>query len=31
MRTLVLPILVPLSTAATLMLAPRHPVIQRWI
>ena len=28
---LVLPILVPLSTAAVLMLAPKRPVLQRWI
>ena len=31
MRALVLPILVPLSTAALLMLAPRRPDAQRWI
>ena len=31
MRTLVLPILVPLSTAAVLMLAPKRPLLQRWI
>ena len=31
MRSLVLPILVPLSTAAVLMLAPSRPVLQRWI
>jgi multicomponent Na+:H+ antiporter subunit D len=31
MRILVLPILVPLSTAAVLMLAPRRPAPQRWI
>lgn len=31
MRTLVLPILVPLSTAAVLMLAPKRPLPQRWI
>jgi multicomponent Na+:H+ antiporter subunit D len=31
MSTLVLPILVPLSTAAVLMLAPKRPVPQRWI
>ena len=31
MRTLVLPILVPLGTAAVLMLAPRRPAPQRWI
>ena len=31
MRALVLPIVVPLSTAATLMLAPKHAVVQRWI
>jgi multicomponent Na+:H+ antiporter subunit D len=31
MRLLVLPILVPLSTAALLMLAPKRPVPQRWI
>ena len=28
---LVLPILVPLSTAAVLMLAPKRPAPQRWI
>jgi multicomponent Na+:H+ antiporter subunit D len=31
MRELALPILVPLSTAAVLMLAPRRPAPQRWI
>src|SRR6188472_3067931 len=31
MRSLVLPILVPLSTAAVLMLAPKRPLPQRWI
>jgi len=31
MRVLVLPILVPLSTAAVLMLAPKRPALQRWI
>ena len=31
MRALVLPILVPLSTAAVLMLAPKRPAPQRWI
>ena len=31
MKTLVLPILVPLSTAAVLMLAPKRPLPQRWI
>jgi multicomponent Na+:H+ antiporter subunit D len=31
MRLLVLPILVPLSTAAVLMLAPKHAALQRWI
>ncbi len=31
MRLLVLPILVPFSTAAVLMLAPKRPVPQRWI
>ena len=31
MKALVLPILVPLSTAAVLMLAPKRPVPQRWI
>jgi len=31
MRILVLPILVPFSTAAVLMLAPRQAVLQRWI
>lgn len=31
MRGLVLPILVPLSTAALLMLAPKRPGVQRWI
>jgi multicomponent Na+:H+ antiporter subunit D len=31
MNILVLPILVPLSTAAVLMLAPKRPVPQRWI
>jgi len=31
MKLLVLPILVPLSTAAVLMLAPKRPVAQRWI
>jgi multicomponent Na+:H+ antiporter subunit D len=28
---LVLPILVPLSTAAALMLAPKRPLLQRWV
>ena len=28
---LVLPILVPLSTAAVLMLAPKRPAPQRWL
>ena len=28
---LVLPILLPLSTAATLMLVPRRPILQRWV
>lgn len=31
MRALVLPILVPLSTAAILLLAPTRPLLQRWI
>ena len=31
MRTLVLPMLVPLSTAVILLLAARRPVMQRWI
>ena len=31
MRTLVLPILVPLGTAAVLMLVPKRPAPQRWI
>ena len=31
MRALVLPILVPMSTAAILLLAPRRPLLQRWI
>lgn len=31
MKALVLPILVPLSTAALLMLAPPRPLLQRWI
>ncbi len=31
MNLLVLPILVPLGTAAVLMLAPRRPLLQRWI
>ena len=31
MSVLVLPILVPLSTAAVLMLAPKRPALQRWI
>jgi multicomponent Na+:H+ antiporter subunit D len=31
MRALVLPILVPFSTAAILLLAPRRPLLQRWI
>ena len=31
MRTLVLPILVPLSTAVILLLAPARPLLQRWI
>src|SRR5687767_3990191 len=31
MKILVLPILVPLSTAAVLMLAPKRPAPQRWI
>jgi multicomponent Na+:H+ antiporter subunit D len=31
MRALVLPILVPLGTAAVLMLAPKRPAPQRWI
>ena len=31
MKTLVLPILVPLSTAAVLMLAPKRPAPQRWM
>jgi multicomponent Na+:H+ antiporter subunit D len=30
-RALVLPILVPLSTAAILLLAPKRPLVQRWI
>jgi multicomponent Na+:H+ antiporter subunit D len=31
MNALVLPIVVPLSTAALMLLAPRRPVLQRWI
>jgi multicomponent Na+:H+ antiporter subunit D len=31
LSSLVLPILVPLSTAAILMLAPKRPLLQRWI
>ena len=31
MKALVLPILVPLTTAAILMLAPHRPLLQRWI
>lgn len=31
MRALVLPILVPLGTAAILLLAPKRPLLQRWI
>ena len=31
MKALVLPILVPLSTAAILLLAPKRPLLQRWI
>ena len=31
MRALVLPILVPFSTAAILLLAPKRPLLQRWI
>ena len=31
MRVLVLPILVPLGTAAVLMLAPKRPLLQRWV
>ncbi len=31
MRALVLPILVPLGTAAILLLAPNRPLLQRWI
>jgi multicomponent Na+:H+ antiporter subunit D len=31
MRMLVLPVLVPLSTGAVLMLAPKRPAVQRWI
>src|SRR5688572_17642373 len=31
MRMLVLPILVPLGTAAILMIAPKRPIAQRWI
>jgi len=31
MKGLVLPILIPLSTAAVLMLAPKRPALQRWI
>ncbi|HET9265999.1 MAG TPA: proton-conducting transporter membrane subunit [Vicinamibacterales bacterium] len=31
MKALVLPILVPLGTAAILMLAPKRPLLQRWI
>jgi multicomponent Na+:H+ antiporter subunit D len=31
MRTLVLPIIVPMSTAALMLLAPRRPVLQRWM
>jgi len=31
MKALVLPIIVPMSTAAIMLLAPRRPVLQRWI
>ena len=31
MRALVLPILVPMGTATIMLLAPRRPVLQRWI
>ena len=31
MRAMALPILVPFSTAALLMLAPKRPLVQRWI
>ena len=31
MRALVLPIIVPMSTAAIMLLAPRRPLLQRWI
>src|SRR5688572_17602617 len=31
MRALVLPILVPLTTVIILLLAPRRPLLQRWI
>ena len=31
MRMLVLPMLVPLGTAAVLMLAPKRPTPQRWV
>ena len=31
MTALVLPIVVPLTTAAILLLAPRRPLLQRWI
>src|SRR5687768_15131658 len=31
MKALVLPIVVPLTTAAVLLLAPRRPLLQRWI
>ena len=31
MRALVLPILVPLTTAAILLLAPKRPLLQRWV
>jgi multicomponent Na+:H+ antiporter subunit D len=31
MRTLVLPIVVPLGTAAVLMLVPKRPAVQRWM
>ena len=31
MRALVLPILIPLCTAAVLLLAPKRPLLQRWI
>jgi multicomponent Na+:H+ antiporter subunit D len=31
MRVLVLPIIVPMGTAAIMLLAPRRPVLQRWI